>query len=85
MIEFLLTIYNSMSTPDLIGWGGTAFFIYGVWAIGDKKISGFYFNFLGNMAYLVQGFLVDLYSLVFLSFLLMLLNIRGVIQWRKND
>lgn len=73
-----------MNLPDIIGWVGNVFFIYGVWAIGERKISGFYFNFFGNLAYVIQGLLVSLYSLTFLSILLMGLNILGIIKWQNE-
>jgi len=83
-MEFLLKIYNSMSTPDLIGWIGNSFFIYGVWAIGERKISGFYINYIGNFTYLIQGAFLGMYSLIILSSMLMFLNIIGIVKWRKN-
>ena len=84
MIEFLLAIYNSMSTPDQIGWIGNIFFVYGVWAIGEKKISGFYVNYIGNFTYLIQGAFLGMYSLIMLSTILMLLNVVGIVKWRKS-
>jgi len=71
-----------MTLPDIIGWVGNIFFIYGVWAIGERKISGFYFNFFGNLAYVLQGYMKGTSSLLFLSLLLMILNIRGIMKWQ---
>jgi len=82
-MNFINLIYNSMSTPDLIGWFGNIFFIYGVWAIGERKISGFYVNYIGNLAYLIQGTFLGMYSLIVLSFILMLLNVLGIVKWKN--
>lgn len=83
--SLLMVAYHSMSTPDLIGWIGNLFFVYGVWAIGERKVSGFYVNYIGNLAYLIQGAFLTLYSLIVLSSILMLLNVVGIVKWRKDN
>ena len=85
--NFLIYSSNSITTipiADLIGWIGNLFFIYGVWAIGEKRVNGFYFNFVGNFAYVVQGYMKGTSSLLVLSFLLMFLNVQGILKWRKD-
>lgn len=74
-----------MTKADFIGWVANIFFIFGVYQIGEKKISGFYFNTVGNLLYVVQGYMTALYSLTILSIILVLLNIKGIYQWRKDE
>lgn len=74
-----------MITPDIIGWVGNIFFIYGVYAIGIKKVHGFHCNIVGNFAYMIQGFLLNIPSLIILSIFLMFLNAKGIIEWMKMD
>ena len=73
-----------MITPDFIGWVSNVFFVYGVYNIGIKKINGFYHNIVGNLGYVIQGVLLNVPSLVVLSIILILLNIKGVIEWKKK-
>jgi hypothetical protein len=70
--------------PDIIGWVGNVFFIYGVYALGLKKVHGFHCNILGNLAYVAQGIMLGIPSLYVLSIGLVLLNIKGIIEWRKG-
>ncbi len=74
-----------MIIPDFIGWIANIFFIYGVYALGMKKVHGFYYNSIANLFYIVQGILLGVPSLAILSLALIGLNIKGIIEWRKND
>lgn len=71
-------------TADMIGWIGNIFFVYGVYVLGKKKISGFYANAIGNLAYVIVGIMKSTSSLACLSVLLIILNIMGILEWRKG-
>lgn len=73
-----------MITPDIIGWIGNIFFVYGVFALGHKQVRGFWCNMVGNILYAGQGAMLELPSLIVLSALLVFLNIKGVLAWTKT-
>lgn len=70
---------------DLIGWIANIFFVIGVLLIAKKKIHGFWVNCIGNLGYAIQGYLLDTWSLFWLSLLLIIINIYGIIEWRKQN
>lgn len=72
-----------LNTPDILGWVANVFFLYGVYALGCKKSIGFYSNSLGNVLYAVQAVMLLNSALFWLSIGLTILNIKGIIQWRK--
>lgn len=69
---------------DYIGWIGNVFFLWGVYALGKKNILGFYANSIGNALYLWQAVIMNNPALMWLSIGLVMLNIKGVLEWRKN-
>lgn len=73
-----------MNTADVIGWIGNIFFIYGVYALGIKRVHGFHCNTIGNIMYAIQGIMMQLPSLVALSLILIGLNVKGIIEWTKK-
>ena len=66
----------------IIGWCGTALFIYGVWIIGNKNVKGFYANSLANLCYMWQSIYTDNHPLFWLSILLIIINLKGIYQWQ---
>ncbi|MHA2012755.1 MAG: hypothetical protein ACTSWG_10350 [Candidatus Helarchaeota archaeon] len=68
--------------PDILGWIANIFFIYGVWAIGIKKIEGFYANIIANLLYAIQSIIMNNTALFWLSIGLILLNMKGIYEWR---
>lgn len=71
--------------PDLIGWIGNIGFIIGMLLIARKRSEGFYLACIGNVSYLVVGILLKLSSAIILSAVLGILNIYGIIRWRKDE
>ena len=67
-----------------LGWVGTILFIYGVWAVGVKRIDGFYANAMANLMYVGQSILMNNWPLFWLSIGLIILNIKGVYEWSKK-
>lgn len=68
-----------------IGWIGNIFFILGVYALGNKKTIGFYSNSVANLLYAWQSILMNNIPLFWLSLGLILLNIKGIYEWRNNN
>jgi len=67
-----------------LGWVGTILFIYGVWAVGVKRIDGFYANAIANLMYVGQSILMNNWPLFWLSIGLIILNIKGIYEWSKK-
>jgi len=73
-----------MEIIPIIGWIGNVFFIFGVYALGEKQIIGFYANSIANLLYIWQSILMNNSSLLWLSIGLIILNIKGIYQWSKK-
>lgn len=69
----------------IIGWIANISFGYGVYSLGKKKIIGFYTCVIGNILYGIQAFIMSNSPLVWLSISLTILNIKGIIEWRKDE
>ena len=69
---------------NILGWIGNGFFVLGAYALGKKSTFGFYANIVANIAYIWQSILLDNIPLVWLSFILILLNCKGVIEWSNK-
>jgi len=71
-------------TPQILGWIGTILFIYGVWVLGNKDVKGFYVNAIANLFYVFQSIIMGNPSLFWLSIFLIIINIRGIRNWRNK-
>jgi len=80
-------IHNFMNpmTPDHIGWIGNILFIIGALLLANKCKNGFWFNALGNILYIIQGFMTEMYSLFILSIFLIFINLYGILNWIRED
>jgi len=66
----------------ILGWAGTILFVYGVWIIGNKNVSGFYANSIANLLYAWQSIYLGNHPLFWLSILLIIINLKGIYQWQ---
>lgn len=69
----------------ILGWIGNGFFMGGTYAFGKKSVSGFYLNIIGNFLYTWQSVLLNNSSLIWLSFILICLNCKGILEWRQRS
>ena len=67
---------------QILEWIANAFFVTGVWIIGDKNVKGFYLNALGNLFYAFQAPYTNNHPLFWLSILLIIINLKGIYQWQ---
>ena len=67
-----------------IGWLGNLFFIAGAMLLTHKNVKGWYCNGLGNICYIIQGVLAGLNSLWAISGFLLVINLYGIVKWRKG-
>lgn len=68
----------------LLGWIGNVLFIYGVYAVGNKNIYGFFCNAIANVLYILNADMTHNAPLYVLSIGLAILNIIGMIKWNKG-
>jgi len=74
-----------MTLINILGWIGNVGFILGGIYLAKKKVKFcLYGNAVGNIAYIVVGFMSNLQSLWALSFGLLILDIYGFYKWRKE-
>ena len=69
----------------ILGWIANILFIHGVYSLGKKKIIGFYSCSVANTLYIIQAFIMNNNPLIWLSIGLIILNIKGIIEWRKDE
>jgi len=74
-----------MEIINLLGWIGNIGFVLGAIYLAKKKvIFCLYGNAIGNIAYIMVGFMSNLQSLWVLSIGLLMLDIYGFYKWRKE-
>jgi len=73
-----------MIFSNSLGWIGNLFFLWGVYSLGKKNIKGFYYNSIGNILYVVQSLILKNVPLLCLSIGLIILNIKGIVEWTRK-
>ena len=68
---------------DYLGHAGNVGFLLGAVLLAQKKVTGFYWQIEGNFFYLIQAWIMGMSSLVILSFVLIFINIGGIINWMR--
>ena len=82
-----------MNYLDLIGWFGSFSLLTFYWFLGSGKIGlAYFFSTLGAALWLVVGVTITFFnvstsnlpSLIFLELTIIIMNIRGMIQWKNK-
>jgi hypothetical protein len=81
-----------MNILDLLGWGGAAGLLAFYWFLGSQKIGLAYtFGIVGGVFWLAVGIVtafwtvqVSLPSLIFMEAVVIIMNVRGIVAWRKK-
>jgi hypothetical protein len=69
-----------------IDWFAMALSLYGAYLLGDKKKIGFVIFAISNIVWVVLGaFFMSSYGMAIGNFLFLLINVRGFIEWNKQD
>lgn len=76
MFEILTKYYGL----DLIAMGITSL---GIYLIGNKKQSGFLLAIIGGMIWIVFAILTQTIGLIIANIILIMLNLRGYLKWKK--
>ena len=70
---------------ELIGWLATILLLIGYYLNAQKKIASWSVWAMGNSIMLLYAHLIQSYSVMFLSFVLIALNIYGYYRWSKDQ
>lgn len=79
MIQDFLTNYYGI---DILAMALT---FIGLILIGNKNKFGFIFALLGNSIWIVLGFWIGSFGLLFANLVLIIIYIRNFIKWNKRD
>jgi hypothetical protein len=60
------------------------FVLSGVWLIAKPDIKGLWLMFLAQICWMMHSYNTAQIALGFQSFVLLLINIRGILNWRKK-
>jgi len=69
---------------EWVGWLATILLLIGYYLNAKKNIQSWIVWVVGNTTMLIYAFVIHSYSIVFLSFTLILLNVYGYISWKQN-
>ena len=70
---------------EIIGWLGFIFVLLGYYFNAKQKIYCFYIWGLGNILFLIYGFLIGARPQMAICLFVILMNIYGYRQWSKDD
>ena len=70
---------------EIIGWLGFIFVLLGYYFNAKQKIYCFYIWGLGNILFLIYGFLIGARPQIAMCLFVILMNIYGYKQWSNND
>ena len=69
----------------LLGWLAVLLILAGYFFIAKKDISAWILWFIGNILMGFYSYIVEAYPMVFLSFVLAVLNVYGYVSWKKDS
>ena len=70
---------------EIVGWLGFIFVLLGYYFNAKRKIYCFYIWGLGNILFLIYGFLIGARPQMAICLFVILMNIYGYRQWSKDD
>jgi len=69
---------------QIYGWIGNLGFILGAILFAKKNKLGFIMQIIANLFYVLQSILMNNFSLLLLSVILILINIYGYFKWNQK-
>lgn len=73
--------YNMIT---LLGWIACAFTCIALYFLGKKDTLGWYYNIIGSALWLTYALMSGQWSLAVVNIIIAILNMKGVIAWRKH-
>ena len=70
---------------EIVGWLGFIFVLLGYYFNAKRKIYCFYIWGLGNILFLIYGFLIGARPQMAICLFVILMNIYGYRQWSKDE
>ena len=70
---------------EIIGWLGFIFILLGYYFNAKQKIYCFYIWGLGNILFLIYGFLINAFPQIAMCIFVLGMNVYGYRQWSKDD
>ena len=70
---------------EIVGWLGFIFVLLGYYFNAKRKIYCFYIWGLGNILFLIYGFLIGARPQMAICLFVILMNIYGYRQWSKEE
>jgi hypothetical protein len=75
---------QSLILANFIGWSGNFGFFMGAILCAKKNTLGWYSQIIANMLYVIQSIMLNNSSLLWLSIILIFVNIYGIYKWSKK-
>ena len=69
---------------EILGWIATAILLIGYYLNAKKYISSFIIWFIGNTLMGIYAYVIESFSVVALSIVLMVLNLYGYNNWKSD-
>ena len=69
---------------DMIGWLGFILILLGYYFNARKKIYCFYIWGLGNVVYVIYGFIINAFPMMAMSAFVLIMNVYGYLSWVKD-
>jgi len=69
----------------LLGWCGVLLILAGYFFMAKKNISAWVLWFIGNIFMGFYSYIVGANPMVFLSFVLAIMNVYGYMSWKKDS
>ncbi len=70
---------------EALSWGGCLLLLYGLKMIGDKKLAGFYVALIAEAMWIAWGFMTHSSALVIMSLAIMVMYVRAIAAWKKDE
>tara|TARA_B100000579_G_C22245593_1_gene582481 strand:+ start:85 stop:315 length:231 start_codon:yes stop_codon:yes gene_type:complete len=70
---------------EVLGWIATAILLSGYWANARQKLYSWIIWMIGNSLMLIYAFLINSSSVMFLSIVLIGMNIYGYFNWKRDN
>lgn len=69
---------------NLLGWAGNGGFLYGAWALANRKLSGWWAQIWANTLYAIQAYIMNNIPLLTVSIVLIGVNLYGLYTWTRK-
>ena len=83
-IEYWLEFEMEDYLIDMIGWLGFILILLGYYFNARRKLYCFYIWGLGNVVYLIYGFIINASPMMAMSAFVLIMNVYGYFSWVKD-